>query len=240
MGTEGNNVMTELLFSATQTRSIPVVGETAEYPVHRIFCVGQNYAAHATEMGAVADPEAPFFFTKQSHAVVHSGATVPYPPGTSNYHFEMELAFTLGGPLFRCSESQAASAIYSYGCALDMTRRDLQAAAKEKRRPWDMGKDFEDSAVFGPMTKARDFGTVRDQRISLSVNGAIQQDGALSDMIHGCTDILCHLSQFYHLGPGDVVLTGTPAGVGSVSVGDELFGQVDGLAPVRLNIGPAE
>lgn len=232
--------MTQYLFETPKVRSIPVAGEANEYPIHRIFCVGQNYAAHAAEMGSVADTEAPFYFTKQLHAVIATGANVPYPPGTSNYHYEMELAFTLQKPLFRCTPEQAAEAIYSYGCSLDMTRRDLQAEAKEKQRPWDLAKDAENAAVFAPQTKAADFGALSDQRISLAVNGEIKQDSTLSDMIHDCVGILCHLSQYYHLGAGDVILTGTPAGVGAVAVGDAIKGEIDGLAPVELTIGAAE
>lgn len=232
--------MTDYLFETPKVRSIPVVGEEKAYPVHRIFCVGQNYAAHAAEMGSTADYEAPFYFTKQTHAVIATGSTVPYPPGTGNYHYEMELAFTLHKPLFRCTAQEAADAIYSYGCALDMTRRDLQAEAKAKQRPWDLAKDSEHSAVFAEQTKATEFGRVEDQRISLAVNGETKQDSTLSDMIHDCVGILCHLSQFYHLGAGDVILTGTPSGIGPVVAGDKITGKIDGLAQIELTLGAAE
>lgn len=232
--------MSDYLFDTPEIRSIPVVGEEKSYPVHRIFCVGQNYAAHAAEMGSTADYEAPFYFTKQLHAVIASGSTVPYPPGTENYHYEMELAFTLDKPLFRCTPEEAADAIYSYGCALDMTRRDLQAEAKAKLRPWDLAKDSENGAVFAAQTKASDFGAVVDQRISLAVNGETKQYSTLSDMIHDCVGILCHLSQFYHLSAGDVILTGTPSGIGSVVVGDKITGQIDGLTPIELTLSAPE
>ncbi len=232
--------MSDYLFETPKVRSIPVDGEAKEYPVHRIFCVGQNYAAHAAEMGSTADYEAPFYFTKQLHSVVASGSTIPYPPGTENFHYEMELAFTLCKPLFRCTAEEAADAIYSYGCALDMTRRDLQAEAKEKLRPWDLAKDAENAAVFAPQTKAADFGEIADQRIWLAVNGDTRQDSTLSDMIHDCVGILCHLSQFYHLGAGDVILTGTPSGIGPVVAGDKITGGVDGLSPVALNLSDPE
>ena len=232
--------MTDYLFETPKVQSIPVVGEEKTYPVHRIFCVGQNYAAHAAEMGSTADYEAPFYFTKQTHAVIATGSTVPYPPGTENYHYEMELAFTLHMPLFRCTVREAGDAIYSYGCALDMTRRDLQAEAKAKLRPWDLAKDSEHSAVFAAQTKATEFGRVEDQRISLAVNGETKQDSTLSDMIHDCVGILCHLSQFYHLGAGDVILTGTPSGIGPVVAGDKITGKIDGLAQIELTLGAAE
>lgn len=232
--------MTQYLFEPPQVASVPIKGEDKAYPIHRIFCVGQNYAAHAAEMGAAADPEAPFYFTKQLHAVAASEQELPYPAGTANYHFEMELALTLAKPLFRCTQDEAAEAIYSYGCALDMTRRDLQAKAKERRRAWDVGKDVENSAIFAPQTKVSDFGSVQDQRIWLKVNGDIRQDGVLSDMIHSCTDILCDLSKYYHLKAGDIILTGTPSGVGPVNVGDKITGGIDGLDPISLTIAPAE
>ncbi len=232
--------MTAYLFETPEVVSVPVVGEDSEYPIHRIFCVGQNYAAHAAEMGSTADPEAPFYFTKQLHAAVASGQEFPYPPGTKNYHFEMELALAINAPLFRCTVEEAANAIYSYGCALDMTRRDLQLAAKEKKRPWDVAKDVENAAVFAAQTKASDFGSVKNQRIWLSVNGEVRQDSDLSDMIHSCTDILCDLSKYYRLKPGDIILTGTPAGVGPVAVGDDIHGQIDGLESVQLKIGQAD
>jgi len=232
--------MTTYLFKTPDVTSVPVKGEDRAYPIHRIFCVGQNYAAHAIEMGSTAGADAPFYFTKQLHAVAASGLTLPYPSGTENYHFEMELALTIGKPLYRCSQEEAADAIYSYGCALDMTRRDLQADAKEKRSPWDVAKDVENSAVFATQTKASDFGAVSDQRIWLELNGDIRQDSTLSDMIHSCTDILCDLSKYYHLNAGDVILTGTPAGIGPVNVGDTVLGAIDGLDPVSLTIGPAD
>ena len=232
--------MSDYLFETPEVRSIPVEGETAEYPVHRIFCFGQNYAAHAAEMGSSADYEAPFYFTKQLHSVIASGSTTPYPPGTENYHYEMELAFTLSKPLFRCTAEEAAEAIYSYGCALDMTRRDLQAESKAKLRPWDLAKDGENAAVFAAQTKAFVFGKVADQRIWLAVNGEIKQDSTVSDMIHNCVGILCHLSQFYHLGAGDVILTGTPSGIGPVVAGDVITGGIDGLSPIELTLSAAE
>jgi len=220
--------------------SLPIEGLPSRFPVRRIYCVGRNYAAHAAEMGAEVDREAPFYFTKTPASLVASGATVPYPSGTANYHHEMELVVALGAPVFRAGVDEARAAVYGYACGLDMTRRDLQDVAKEKRRPWDLGKDFERSAVIAELTPAAAFGTPGPQRIVLSVNGAVRQDAHLSDMIHGVAEVISHLSGYYHLAAGDLIYTGTPAGVGAVSAGDRLEGTIDGLAPVRLTIGPAE
>lgn len=232
--------MTSLLFPAPQVRTIPVRGETGAYPVHRIFCVGRNYAAHAAEMGVEVDREAPFYFTKSVSAAAPSGATLPYPPGTDNFHYEMELVVAVGAPVFRCSPEQARQAVYGYCCGLDMTRRDLQLASRAKQRPWDTGKDVENSAVFAPITKAAGFGEIGDQRIHLAVNGETRQDARLSELIHSVPEIIADLSKYYHLAPGDLIMTGTPAGVGPVVAGDRIAGGIDGLDGVELTIGPAE
>ena len=232
--------MTDYLFAPPKVQSIPVEGEVAEYPVHRIFCVGRNYAAHAAEMGVEPDREAPFYFTKSPQAVLASGATLPYPPGTRNFHYEMELAMVIGKPVFCAGTGEAADAIYAYGCGLDMTRRDLQQAAKDKRRPWDLGKDVEGSAVVARLTKALAFGSVGPQRIHLELNGQTRQDAVLADMIHGAPEIVADLSRYYHLAPGDLIMTGTPAGVGAVVAGDVITGRIDGLALISLTIGVAQ
>ncbi|MEM8849557.1 MAG: fumarylacetoacetate hydrolase family protein [Pseudomonadota bacterium] len=215
---------------------LPVQGGGG-YPVARVFCVGRNYAAHAAEMGNDVDREAPFYFTKSAFSVALSGAEVPYPPGTADYHHEMEFVIAVGAPAFRVSRDDALAAIFGYGCGLDMTRRDLQAVAKDKRRPWDVGKDVEGSAVLGPLTPAEAFGPVGGQRISLRVNHEIRQEATLDEMIHDCAAILADLSRLYHLRPGDVIMTGTPAGVGPVQPGDHLVGSVEGLMDVDLRIG---
>ena len=231
--------MSDYLFEAPTVKSIPVKGEDKTYPIHRIFCVGRNYAAHAAEMGGEVDREAPWYFTKSAAHAVASSTTQPYPPGTGNYHHEMELAFAIGKPVFRASRAEAAAAIFAYGCALDMTRRDRQQDGKDNRRPWDLGKDVEGSAVFAPMTRAGDF-TVAGQRIHLEVNGTVKQDATLEELVWSCEEVVEHLSRFYHLHPGDVILTGTPAGVGPVAAGDAITGGIDGLVPIVLNIGPPE
>ncbi|MEO1605630.1 MAG: fumarylacetoacetate hydrolase family protein [Pseudomonadota bacterium] len=232
--------MTSLLFDLSDWPTIPMVDGSGEYPVRRIFCVGRNYAAHAAEMGNEVDREAPFYFTKSPTAAAMSGQTVPYPPGTQNYHHEMELAFAVGAPAFRVEPKDTGTVIHSYCCALDMTRRDLQQVAKDKRRPWDIAKDVEGSAVFGQLTPAAEVGAIGPQRIWLEKNGTVVQDAHLADMIHAVPEMVADLSQYYHLGPGDVILTGTPAGVGPVEAGDVLTGRIDGLEPLLLTIGQAE
>ncbi|MCX7890321.1 MAG: fumarylacetoacetate hydrolase family protein [Rhodobacteraceae bacterium] len=217
--------------------AIAVAGGGPAYPVARIFCVGRNYAAHAREMGGAIDPEAPFFFTKSPAHLAPSGATIPYPPGTADFQHEVELVVALGAPLFRATPAAAAAAVWACAAGLDMTRRDLQAAARERRLPWDTGKDVEGSAVVGAL--GRGF-VPEGQAITLTVNGARRQEGRLSDMARGVAELLAHLSGLYHLGPGDIVFTGTPAGVGPVLPGDVLEGRIDGLAPVRLTIGPPD
>jgi fumarylpyruvate hydrolase len=228
------------LFASPAWPTIPVKGEAAAYPVHRIFCVGRNYAAHAAEMGVEVDREAPFYFTKSALALQPSGTTTAYPPGTANYHYEVELVIAIGAPVFQADRATAARAIYGYACGLDMTRRDLQLDARAKQRPWDLGKDVEHSAVLAPITKAASFGAVGPQRIHLSVNGAVKQDAHLDDLIWKLDEIVSHLSGYYHLQPGDIIMTGTPAGVGAVVAGDVITGGIDGLDPISLTVGPAE
>jgi len=229
--------MSRYLFETPKVQSVPVVGETGEYPVSRIFCVGRNYAAHAAEMGVAVDREAPFYFTKSPQATQASGTTIPYPNGTGNFHYEMELVIAIGAPVFRADAAEAEAAIYGYACGLDMTRRDLQLAARAKQRPGDLGKDVEQSAVFAPITKAGAFGKVGPQRIYLAVNGEMKQDAHLADLIHNVSEIIVDLSKYYHLQAGDLIMTGTPAGVGPVVAGDVITGGIDGLDPIELTIG---
>ncbi|MVO16484.1 fumarylacetoacetate hydrolase family protein [Parasedimentitalea huanghaiensis] len=228
--------MVNSLFQLPEVPLVPVRNEEAGYPVARIFCVGRNYAAHAAEMGVEVDREAPFYFTKSPANMVLSGAETPYPLGTDNFHYEMELALAIGAPLFRATSEQARAAIYGYGCALDMTRRDLQIRERQKQRPWDLGKDVENGTVMAPLTRAKEWGSPDAQRIFLNVNGEIRQDATLAELVWSVEEILCHLSQFYHLRPGDLILTGTPAGVGPVVAGDIIEGGIDGLDPISLSL----
>ncbi|MCB2135086.1 MAG: fumarylacetoacetate hydrolase family protein [Rhodobacteraceae bacterium] len=232
--------MTKFQFPAPPPATLPVRDSDRAYAVTRIFCVGRNYADHAAEFGNQVDRDAPFYFTKTTAHLTGSGATIPYPPGTANYHHEMEFVVALGAPAFRVSEDAAWDAVFGYAAGLDMTRRDLQAKAKEARKPWDYSKDFEHGAVIGAITPATAFGRPGPQAISLLLNGEPVQRAHLSDMVWSVPAIIAHLSTLYHLGPGDLIMTGTPAGVGAVRPGDALFGEVDGLAPVELTVGPAE
>lgn len=227
------------LFDLPPLPQVPVVGSDATYPVRRIFCVGRNYAAHAAEMGVEVDREAPFYFTKTPWAICHSGTSIPYPLETENYHYEMEFVVAIGKPAFRVAQADAMDVVFGYGCGLDMTRRDLQLAARAKQRPWDLGKDVEASAVIAALTPAAEF-TIGAQRIALSVNSETKQDATLADLIWSVPELIAHLSRFYHLQPGDLIYTGTPAGVGPVVAGDTIEGTIDGLAPVALSLTEAE
>ena len=229
-----------LLFPAETAPVVPVVSETRGYPVHRIFCVGRNYAAHAKEMGFEVDREAPWYFIKPSNAIVQSGATIAYPPETKNYHYEMELVVAIGAPAFRVPVADSLKAVYGYAAGLDMTRRDLQIGFREKSRPWDLGKAFEESAPIAAITKASQFQAIGPQRIWLKVGETMRQDAKLSDLVWSVPELVSHLSRFYHLKPGDLIYTGTPAGVGPVVAGDTITGGIDGLAPVTVKIGPAQ
>lgn len=228
-----------LQFDLPAAPAVPVVGSDALYPVRRIFCVGRNYAAHALELGNAVDREAPIWFTKAPSAICLSDGEIAYPPGTGNCHYEMELVVAIGAPVFRVTPDAAMAAVFGYACGLDLTRRDLQNAAKAKGYPWDTGKDFENGAVIAAITPAADFAP-QGQRIALTQNGAVKQDGVLSDMIWSIPELIADLSRMYHLAPGDLIYTGTPAGVGAVASGDALEGTIEGLTPLRLKIGPAE
>lgn len=232
--------MTDLLFSPPPVLAAPVRGTHRKVPLRRIFCVGRNYEAHAKEMGVVVDREAPFWFTKASEDYVPSGASVAYPPGTSNYHYEMELVVVIGKPGFRIPVASALEHVYGYACGLDMTRRDLQLAAREQRRPWDLGKDFEQSAVLAEIVPASDIGHPSTGRIELRVNGQTKQSSDLSLLIHPVPALVAHLSHYYHLVPGDVIYTGTPEGVGPVVAGDRIEGSIEDIGAVSLTINPAE
>jgi len=229
-----------LLFDLPETPSVPLLGEDTRFPVRRIFCVGRNYEAHAREMGFEPQREAPIWFTKAPAALCLTGARIPYPPGTENCHYEMECVVAIKGHAFRVGPEDANDIVLGYACGLDMTRRDLQNAARDKGYPWDTGKDFENGAVVAPITRAAAFGSPDDHRIALTQNGKLKQDARLADMIWHVPDLIADLSRMYHLAPGDLIFTGTPAGVGPISEGDVLEGTIDGLAPVRLTISPPE
>jgi fumarylpyruvate hydrolase len=233
--------MTAYLWTPPATPSLPVRGQTERLPVRRLFFVGRNYHAHAVEMGRPVDKsvEVPFYFTKSPDTLVESGATVAYPPGTKNYQFEMELVLAIGAPGFRVAPVDAAQLVYGYACGLDMTRRDLQLVARDKGRPWDLGKDVEQSSVVSPIVPMP--GVVLDRgELSLSVNGQVKQKSDLSKLIWSIPELLADLSMYYHLQPGDLIFTGTPEGVGALQGGDRIDGHVAGVGEIQLNIGPAE
>lgn len=217
--------------------TLPIRGKAERIPIRRIFCVGRNYEAHAKEMGVAVDREAPFYFTKASEHYVPSGSTIAYPLGTSNCHYEMELVVVLGAPAFRVAADKALDAVYGYCCGLDLTRRDLQFAAREQRRPWDLGKDFEQSAVMSEVTPAAEIGHPNSGLIELRLNGQTKQSSDLSQLIHGVPEIIAHLSNYYHLNAGDVIFTGTPEGVGPIAAGDVIEGSVAGVGTISLKIG---
>ncbi|MFL6280495.1 MAG: fumarylacetoacetate hydrolase family protein [Vicinamibacterales bacterium] len=232
--------MSEYVFAPAGPAAAAIRGRAERFPIRRIFCVGRNYEAHAKEMGVAVDREAPFYFTKAAEHSVRSGATISYPPGTSNYHYEMELVVAIGRAGFRIGETEALDHVFGYACGLDMTRRDLQAAAKEKQRPWDLAKDVEQSAVVGEIAPAAEVGHPDRGRIELRVNGHTKQSADISQLIHGVAAVIAHLSQYYHLQPGDLIYTGTPEGVGPVKPADRLEGSIDGVGTIAVRFQDAE
>ena len=232
---------TSYLFTPPPVFSLPVRGIAERLPIRRLFFVGRNYHAHAVEMGRPVDKsvETPFYFTKAPSTLVQSGATVAYPPGTQNYHFEMELVLVIGKPGFRVSEAQAPGLIYGYACGLDMTRRDLQLAARDKGRPWDLGKDIDEGSVVSEVVPMP--GHVIDQgELALTVNGEPRQRSDIDKLIWNIPELLADLSRYYHLQPGDLIFTGTPEGVGPVVPGDRIDGHVAGVGEIVLHIGAAD
>lgn len=227
--------MPDPVFPPVPTPTVPVAGGR-DFPVTRIFCVGRNYAAHAAEMGHAVDREAPFYFTKSAHAVLLSGQDMPYPPRTDDLHHEMELVVGIGRQARNIVQDDAMDVIFGYGCGLDMTRRDLQADAKAKRRPWDTGKDFDNAAIVAALTRAADVRDLETATIALTVNGETRQEARLSDMVWSIPEIIADLSTLYTLIPGDLIMTGTPAGVGRVQPGDVLNGTIGDLAAVVTRI----
>jgi fumarylpyruvate hydrolase len=235
-----NRHVSQYVFAPPVQPAAAVRGTSRHFPIRRIFCVGRNYEDHAKEMGAAIDREAPFYFLKASEHCLASGSTAPYPPGTKNYHYEMEMVVAIGRAGFRIPEAEALDHVFGYACGLDMTRRDLQAAAKDKQRPWDTGKNVEQSAVLGEIVPAADAGHPSRGRIELRVNGETKQSADLSLLIHGVAAVIADLSKYYHLQPGDLIYTGTPAGVGAVKPGDRLDGSIEGIGTISLQIGQPE
>jgi fumarylpyruvate hydrolase len=233
--------MTHYLFTPPAVQSVAIQGQAERFPINRLFFVGRNYHAHAVEMGKPVDKsvERPFYFTKSPQTLTHSGSTVAYPPQTQNYHFEMEMVIAIGQSGFRVAADQAHELVYGYAAGLDMTRRDLQLVARDKGRPWDLGKDVEQSSVIGEIVPMQ--GKIIDNAaISLAVNGDTKQSSNVDKLIWNVREIIADLSLFYHLQAGDLIYTGTPEGVGAVVAGDVIEGLVEGLASVHLTIAAAD
>ncbi len=228
--------MTEYVISPPSIPSVAVAGSEARFPVRRIFCVGRNYAAHAREMGKDPDREPPFFFTKPADAVVDDNARIPYPPETGNFHYEAELIVAIGKGGVNIDEADALEHIWGYAIGNDLTRRDLQASAKEMGRPWDWGKAFDNSAVCGPVHPVESVGHLQQGKICLSVNNAIKQDADLDDMIWSIPEQIAILSRTMQVKPGDLIYSGTPAGVGALSPGDVCVIEIERLGRLTTTI----
>lgn len=218
----------------------PVLAPTVtgrDFPVRRVFCVGRNYAAHAREMGRDPDREPPFFFTAWAETVAPDGSVIAYPQRTRDYHHEVELVAAIGASGRDIPADAAPGHVWGYAVGLDMTRRDLQAEARALGRPWDVAKNVEQSSPLGLLHPAEGFDPARGA-ISLTVNGTVRQKADLSDMIWPVAEVVAHLSGLYRLEPGDLIYTGTPAGVGPVTEGDVLVAAIEGLSPLTVTVGP--
>ena len=224
--------------------AVPIAGSNDTFPVRHIYCVGRNYAEHAKEMGGDASKEPPFFFTKPADAVVPvvppAVGNVAYPLATKSYHHEIELVVAIGKAGVRVAPEQANALVFGYAVGLDMTRRDLQNDMREKKRPWDIGKSFAQAAPIAPIHPVTQTGPLSKGAIRLDVNGVRRQTGDLADMIWDVPHTIAFLSQYYELLPGDLIFSGTPAGVGAVVAGDRLDAHVDGLTPLSIVIAPPQ
>lgn len=214
---------------------LPIAGHDTLFPIRRIYCIGRNYAAHAIEMGHDPDREDPFFFQKNPNNVDSSG-TFPYPPHTSDVHHEAEMLVALKTGGTNIPVEKALHHVFGYGLALDMTRRDLQGIAKKAGRPWEIGKAFEHSAPCGPVHPVSEVGHPDQGRLELKVNGEVRQEGDLNQMIWKVPEMISYLSEYFQLAPGDVILSGTPSGVGPVSKGDEMELTIDGLGSLTVAV----
>jgi fumarylpyruvate hydrolase len=232
--------MMKYAFPPPTLPSVVVAGSDLKFPVHRIYCVGRNYAEHAREMGFEPQREPPFFFTKPADAVVPDGASIPYALATDNLHHEIELVVAIGKEGTNIERAAALDHVHGYAVGIDMTRRDLQLAARDKGRPWDVGKAFDQSAPIGAIQLARDIGHPSSGVIRLEVNGETRQKADLEQLLWPVPDLLVELSKLFVLRPGDLLYTGTPAGVGPVKPGDELRGAIDGVGELTLFITARE
>ena len=217
--------------------SVAVAGTAARFPVRRILCVGRNYAAHAREMGRDPDREPPFFFLKPADTVVDDGATVPYPPETRNFHHEIELVVAIGRGGADIPVAQALDHVFGYAVGIDLTRRDLQLQAREQGRPWDWGKGFDRSAPIAPLRRVEEVGHPAAGRIWLAVDGQVRQDSDIAKLIWPVPDVIAIASRSMELRPGDLVMTGTPEGVGAVERGQTMTGGVEGIGEITIRVG---
>src|SRR6218665_3898954 len=211
--------------------------EGVAFPVRRVFCIGRNYAAHAREMGRDPDREPPFFFTKWSETVVGDGSEIAYPPETGNFHYEAELVVAIGLGGRNIARGDALDHVYGYATGLDMTRRDLQLSARDQGRPWDAGKNVEQSSPLGLIHAAKHVGHLTAGAIRLTVNGETRQDADLAELIWNVPELISYVSRFYRLEPGDLIYSGTPAGVGPVKPGDTIVVSIDGLTDLTIRVG---
>ncbi|MFL2546757.1 MAG: fumarylacetoacetate hydrolase family protein [Candidatus Rariloculaceae bacterium] len=224
-----------LIFDASYP-SVSIAGTREKFPLHRVYCVGWNYAAHVREMGLDIEREPPIFFMKPLDAVVPSGSKIIYPPATDNLHYEIELVVAIGREGHAISQRKALEYVWGYGVGIDMTRRDLQAVAKKRGQPWEPSKSFDQSAPLSELHPVENVGHPEEGRIWLEVNGEIRQDGDINQLIWRVPEIIEHLSALFHLRPGDLIYTGTPAGVSAIVRGDILRGGVDGVANIDAEI----
>ncbi len=225
-----------LLFEPEEAPTLAIQGRSERFPVNRVFCVGRNYAAHAREMGGDPEREAPFFFSKPATAVVGDNRPVRYPDQTNELHHEVELVVALHRGGQGLSEDEVADCVFGYGVGIDLTRRDLQAQAKQQGRPWDTAKGFDDSAPVSSLLPVAACAGVERGAISLRVNGELRQQGDLDQMIWRVPEVVAILSRYYRLRPGDLVFTGTPAGVGPLQRGDCLHAAVAGVAELEIQV----
>jgi fumarylpyruvate hydrolase len=232
------NAMTRYVFPPAPQPSVVISGSDAVFPVHRIYCVGRNYAAHAREMGSDPNREPPFFFEKPANAIVPNDSTIPYPMRTNELHHEIELVVALAKGGSRVSVDAALDLVFGYAVGNDLTRRDLQSEARQQGRPWTTAKGFDRSAVISAIHPASVIGHPTAGRIWLNVNGELRQQGDLSELIWNVPEIIAELSTLFELAPGDLIYTGTPAGVGAVKPGDRLEGGIDGVDELVTTIAP--
>ncbi len=216
--------------------SVPVSGTDQQFPVRRIYCIGRNYEKHVAEMGYDVKRSKPFYFAKPADAIVLSGATVDYPPLTEDLHHEIEFVVAIGKRGSNVSVDEALDYVFGYAVGIDLTRRDLQRAAKEKARPWETAKGFDQSAPISAIHRAEDIGHPSSGRIWLAVNGQIRQDAGLNELIWNVSESIAELSTLFELAPGDLLYTGTPAGVGPLNPGDEVTGGIEGIDEIRIKI----